>query len=249
MMGDTLLSRSMRVLRRYLDGSATTRAKNSHCDGSGYIGAAETIRAARERGLTVSDYVEALWNQKGLTDRIIEEMGKAGCLTPTNRVCEIGPGTGRYLERIINRIPSIAQYDIYEIAGDWAVWLEQTYAPLVARQPADGRTLRSTADVSCGIVHAHGVFVYLPILRAFEYFAEMARVTAPGGYIVFDFYASEYFSLEILRQWLSSADRYPVVLPRQTVIAYFESAGFRFLHSFDNKHGHGYSHYLVFRKG
>lgn len=144
-----------------------------------YIDAAETIRAASLQGQTVCEYVESLWDQRGWTDRVIEEMQEAGSLAPCDRVCEIGPGTGRYLERVLQRV-SPRQYDIYETADDWAIWLAETYTPPVVRQPADGHTLRQTPDRSCGLVHAHGVFVYLPFLHAFEYFAEMARVCAGG---------------------------------------------------------------------
>ena len=134
----------------------------------GYIDAAETIRAASLQGQTVCEYVESLWDQHGWTDRVIEEMQKAGSLTPCDRVCEIGPGTGCCLERVLQRV-SPRQYDIYETGDDWATWLAETYTPPAVRQPADGHTLQQTLDRSCGLIHAHGVFVYLPFLHAFEY--------------------------------------------------------------------------------
>jgi hypothetical protein len=148
--------------------------------GGGHIDAVQTIHAANLQGQSVCEYVESLWDQHGWTDRVIEEMRKAGSLIPCDRVCEIGPGTGRYLERVLQKV-SPRQYDIYETANDWATWLESTYAPFVVRQPADGHTLRHTPSGSCGLVHAHGVFVYLPFLHAFEYFVEMARVCAGGA--------------------------------------------------------------------
>lgn len=213
----------------------------------GYIDARATVDAAKAEGLSVCEYVEKLWGQEGATERVIREMEKAGSLTPCDRVCEIGPGTGRYLERILQRV-SPKQYEIYEIADDWATWLQATYAPIVVRQLADGHTLRHTASESCGLVHAHGVFVYLPFLNAFEYFGEMARVCAAGGYVVFDFYSDEHFGPDVIRRWLNSTERYPVILPRKTVLQYFGEYGCSPVYEFENKHGHSYSHYVVLRK-
>jgi ubiquinone/menaquinone biosynthesis C-methylase UbiE len=213
----------------------------------GYIDATETIRAASQRGQSVCEYIESLWGVRGWTDRVVEEMGKAGSLAPCDRVCEIGPGTGRYLERVLKRV-SPRQYDIYEIADGWATWLAETYAPVVARQPADGRTLQHTPDESCGLVHAHGLFTYLRFLCAFEYFAEIARVCAPGGYVVFDFFSDQHFDADVISRWLDSSDRHPVILPRKTVLEYFNDHGFDLIHEFENKYGHSYSHYVVLRK-
>lgn len=215
--------------------------------GGSYIDAAETVRAAQERGQSVRDYVEDIWDTKGYTERVIEEMKNVGSLVNCDRICEIGPGTGRYLELIIQQT-SPRQYDIYETADDWAAWLADRYAPTVVRQPADGRTLQHTPDKSCGLIHAHGVFVYLPLLQAFEYFAEMARVCAPEGYIAFDFYTETHFTLDIINRWLASPDRFPVILPRHPVLEYFENFGFRLIHEFENKHAHSYSHYTILQR-
>ncbi len=212
-----------------------------------YIDARETISAATARGLSVCEYVEELWDQRGVTDRVIAELKKNGSLSHTDRVCEIGPGTGRYLERVIREVGPHT-YDIYEIADDWAEWLSKTYSPPVVRQPADGHTLSHTPSGSCGLVHAHGVFVSLPLLHAFEYFAEMARVCAPGGYVAFDIFLPSQFSASRIRKWLASPHRYPVLLPIDGIEAFFAEHDFRPVHRFDSRHGEGFSTYLVFQK-
>ena len=212
-----------------------------------YIDAAKTIRAAKEKGVSVYEYVESMWDQNGCTDRVIEQIGSAGGLTPCDRVCEVGPGTGRYLSRILRQV-SPRQYDIYEIADDWTKWLARTHGPVVVPQPADGRTLRHTPSQSCGLVHAHGVFVYLPLLHAFEYLQEMCRVCAPGGFVVFDFFSDEEFSADTISRWLASTDRYPVILPRTMVLKYFSDRGFTPMHEFEAKYGHSYSRYMVFQR-
>jgi ubiquinone/menaquinone biosynthesis C-methylase UbiE len=212
----------------------------------GYIDAKATVQAAQARGQTVCEYVETLWGQQGATRAVVEEMNKAGCLTPCKRVLEIGPGTGRYLELVAQKVLP-QQYDIYETADDWATWLEKTYSPPVVRQPADGRSLRQTPDKSCGLVHAHGVFVYLSFLHCFEYFLEMMRVCMRGGWIVFDFFSPESFDEAMVMRWLEFPDRYPVVLPSDLVYSFFTRRGYRLEHEFDNPHGHGFSHYVIFK--
>src|SRR5688572_8880247 len=104
---------------------------------NGYIDAKATVQAAKDAGQSVCEYVENLWGQgqRGATARVIQEMSKAGCLAPCERVLEIGPGTGRYLELVLRKI-SPEQYEIYETADDWATWLASTYGPCVVRQPA-----------------------------------------------------------------------------------------------------------------
>jgi hypothetical protein len=214
--------------------------------GSGYIHSKATVQAAKARGQSVCEYVEDLWGQRGATARVIREMSQAGCLTPCERVLEIGPGTGRYLELVLQKI-SPEQYEIYETADDWSTWLASTYGSRVVRQPADGRTLRHTVSHSCGLVHAHGVFVYLSLLHAFEYFAEMIRVCKSQGSIVFDFYPAEEFDEAMILRWLQHEDRYPVVLSATLVQSFFTNRGCYLVHEFVNPHGHGRSHYFVFR--
>jgi SAM-dependent methyltransferase len=206
----------------------------------------ETVAAAHAAGQTVCQYVETLWDQLGCTARVVAEMEAAG-VVPCERVVEIGPGTGRYLELVL-RMVSPKQYDIYEIADDWAEWLARTYSPLVVRQFTDGHTLSATPDESCGLVHAHGVFVYLSILHAYEYFLHMLRVCRPNGFIVFDFYKAESFDEAMIMNWLPHKEQFPVALMQQHMECFFRNRGCELIREFDNKHSHGYSHYVAFQK-
>ncbi len=70
----------------------------------GYLDAKATVQAARARGQTVCEYVETLWGQEGATVRVVRQMSKVGCLVQCDRVCQIGPGTGRYLEPVFKEI-------------------------------------------------------------------------------------------------------------------------------------------------
>jgi len=212
-----------------------------------YINAKDTIQAARENKLSVREYVERLWNQEGGTEFVIGEMKKSSCFNGCTRVCEIGPGAGRYLELVV-KYTAPRQYDIYEIAADWAEWLASTYAPAATRQEADGSTLKHTPDSSCQLVHAHGVFVYLSLLNSYEYFSEMIRVCSPGGYIVFDFFSDVHFDLKVIEQWLQFPERYPVILERKKVLEFFSNHRFEMIHQFENKFGHSFSNYVIFKK-
>jgi SAM-dependent methyltransferase len=213
-----------------------------------YIDMAATVAGAKAKGQTVCEYVETLWNQKGSTARVIEEMKRSGCFTTLNNVLELGPGTGRYLDFVL-REAKPRRYEIYETARDWAGWLAETYSPTVIRQHADGHTLHQTPSQSCELVHGHGVFVYLSLLHSFEYFSEVCRVLAPGGYLVFDFLPAAKFDEPTINRWLKTENRYPVVLPDEHVRKYFAGKGFKLIHEFDNRYGEGHSHYFVFRRG
>jgi phospholipid N-methyltransferase len=214
--------------------------------GTAYIGAQNTIQAAKQLNLSVRDYLEQLWDQQGCTERVIDHMRQAGCFSECRRIVEIGPGTGRYLELVL-RHASPQQYDIYETALDWAEWLEREYSPPVVRQLADGYSLKQTPDNTCGLVHAHGVFVYLPLVHCFEYFLEMMRVCGPQGYIVFDYYSAQHFDSAMLMRCIQSGQRYPVVLPDHTLQDFFRQRDFVPIQWFENKHGSGLSQYIVFR--
>ena len=210
-----------------------------------YIPAATAIKAAKKSGVSLEAYTEDLWNESGATANVVDRMAAVGCLENLRDVCEIGPGTGRYLARI-SASTSPGRYDIYEPAADWARWLTKTYG--VNSLPVDGETLSGSEDRSYDLVHAHGVFVYLPFLRTFSYFSEMARTCRPGGHLVFDLFFLDSFDDATIERWLATPDRYPVVLTRDRVLDHFGTRGFRLVTSFDHPLGHGRSTYLILRR-
>src|SRR5690242_4846580 len=84
----------------------------------GYISAADTVAAAEREGLTVGQYVERLWGTEGDTDRRLSQLADLGVFDSVEHVVEIGTGTGRYMDKILDRYqPKV--YESYETAGDW----------------------------------------------------------------------------------------------------------------------------------
>lgn len=212
----------------------------------GYISAKETVDAAKRSGLSVCDYVEKIWNQQGDTQRVIDKMKELGIFNGTiKNICEIGTGTGRYLEKII-KICNPTGYESYETAKDWAEWLANKYN--IIAHDADGKSLSYTKSSSIDLVHAHGVFIYLPFLSSYRYFQEIVRVTNDNGYVTFDIYSEDCFDDDTVNHWLQSDHNYPCFLSKQYVKYFFVKRGFSLIGDFFNRYGEGKSHYLVFKK-
>jgi len=213
---------------------------------SGYISAKETVKNAKKEGLSVCAYVEKLWDQVGETEKVINNMENFGIFKIANPViCEIGAGTGRYLEMVHDRCKP-KRYESYETASDWAIWLQKTY-PIIAL-PTDGFTLKSTEDNSIDILHAHGVFVYIPFFDSLRYFKEIDRVTKKNSFIVFDCVTDDCLQNGLLEKWVSSKYNYPRLLPEKYIIQFFPKSKYELLGTFFTKYGKGKSKYFVFRK-
>jgi len=212
-----------------------------------YIPCVETVSAAKDAGLSVCDYVENLWNEKGTVAHVIKQMRNSGCFKDCEIVCEIGPGTARYLEETLDEI-DCQKYEFYELADDWASWIVKTHGPEVIRQPTDGYTLAATDNVSCDLVASHGVFTYLPMLRILEYIQECVRVMRIGGYVVFDCFTEEEFPPEMVNAGLSDSARYPVIIPAGVLHSYCDRIGLSCISEFQNKYGAGLSRYFIYRR-
>jgi Methyltransferase domain len=208
----------------------------------------ETLAAAQAASLSLGDYVESQYSQPGSTQNTIEQMRSMGVFQGRiERVCEIGPGSGRYLERIIQAChPSY--YEIYEPAPEWSDWLTQTYK--VTAHPSDGVSLAYTPDHSIDLVHAHRVLVYLPFFTSCRYLVEMARVVADGGQVVFDIITDECMDIGTLDKYITSDIRYSnrCVMPKQYAVALLSREGLSLDGSFFVPLSPGKAQYLVFSK-
>jgi SAM-dependent methyltransferase len=209
-----------------------------------------TLVAAREAGLSVGDYIDGVMNNApGATLATIEGMDRLGALAARGgTVVEIGPGSGRYLEKVVARMAP-ARYEIYETAKPWAAYVAANYAVIV--QPTEGYDLAASTAASADLVHAHKVFSSIAFMPTCCYWAEMIRVVKPGGFIVFDLMTEACLPAETVARWVASGIRagtYPAAVPRAAAVDYFESRCCALVGSFLGPLGPGTTEVLVFRK-
>lgn len=212
----------------------------------GYISAKETIKNAQKENLSVCDYVEKIWDQRGETQMVIDNMEKLGVFQNANpTICEIGAGTGRYIEKVIDKC-NPKRYESYETANDWAEWLEKEY-PIIS-QTSDGISLKSTVDNSIDLVHSHGVFVYLPFFDSLRYFREIDRVAIKNAIIVFDCITEDCLDKILLNKWLNSKYNFPRIIPEKYIFDFFPSNKYKLIGNFYTPYGQGKSKYFVFKR-
>ena len=180
-----------------------------------------TLAEAARAGLSVADYVDVTHNESGATQATIDQMAAYRVFEGNiESVCEIGPGSGRYLEKTL-RVCSPKRYEIYETAHDWANYLVEQYG--VISQPTDGSSLCHTASDSMDLVQAHKVFVCTTFLTTYRYLIEMARVARVGARVVFDVVTESCMDKQTLDTWIASRPHrnravYPAVIPKQHAI-------------------------------
>ncbi|MGW1208996.1 methyltransferase domain-containing protein [Streptomyces sp. NPDC002499] len=209
-----------------------------------------TMRAARAAGLSVGDYIDEVMNgTPGATQSTVDELRNLGVFAAQpDTVLEIGPGSGRYLERTLKECAP-SRYEIYETAEPWANYLVDTFG--VVAQPVTGFSLDATPDDSVDLVQAHKVFNTLTFLGACRYFFEMARVTRPGGRIVFDVMTEKCLDPEAMRIWATKGgtghDSFPAAMPRRTCVDLFATLGFSLEADFLVPLGVAFTEVLVFK--
>jgi hypothetical protein len=220
---------------------------------SEYISFNETLAAAQAAGLSVGDYIECkhLTGKQSALDQTMDGLGSLGVFGgPIERICELGPGSGRYLERITARCQPRA-YEIYETSAEWRNWLVERHS--VVAKSCDGRTLAETESDSVDLVHAHKVFPGLPFLVTASYFREMARVVRRGGWAVFDIMTEACFTPEHLDAWFA-ADAWewvwsPRMVARDYAVGVFAERGIGLVGSFQVPMFPAVTECMVFRKG
>jgi phospholipid N-methyltransferase len=171
---------------------------------SDFITFKETQNAAKAAGISVAELIERkhVVGSKTALQQTMEGMASLGVFGGNvDRVCEIGPGSGRYLEQILKRCKP-KEYEIYETSQEWRGWLVEGY-PVVARK-CDGKSLSETETASVDLVQAHKVFPGLPTLMTLSYLREMARVVREGGWIVFDIMTEQCFDAPHLQAWFAA---------------------------------------------
>ena len=212
-----------------------------------FISLRKTLSGAEKAGLSVGDYIDNSFNLPGATQLTIDKMAELGVFNQKiERVCEIGPGSGRYIEKT-KILCHPEYYEIYETAIDWRNWLVNRYH--VTAYEADGTSLAQTPTSSIDLVHSHKVFTGLGFLTILKYFDEMARVTRERGKVVFDIVTEECFDQNVIRDWLSAeVDWANCMIPKQLAINFFNDRGFSLVNNFLIPMKPGITQYFVFNK-
>ena len=220
---------------------------------SEYISFKETLKAAGAAGVSVAEYVERRRSSGGPTglDRTMDGLEALGVFAnPIDRVCELGPGSGRYLERTTQRCQP-RFYEIYETSSEWNGWLVERYG--VVSRRCDGRTLAETESESIDLIQAHKVFPGLPFLTTASYFREMARVVKSGGWVVFDIMTEACFDRQCLDSWFNADpwawDWAPHMIARDYTVGAFAERGVALVGSFQVPLFPAVTECMVFRKG
>jgi hypothetical protein len=210
-----------------------------------FLPARKTMAAARHAGLSLGDYLDQTYAEPGATARTVESMLEfSGLSAPVNRVCEIGPGSGRYLEAVAAALqPKV--YEIYEPAKDWARHLGDL--PSVETRDSDGRSLRGTTTGSVDLVHAQKVFVYLDFATLVGYLLEMARVVRVGGCVAFDVVTEPCLDDTTVSIWVSHGSFFRPV-PRAWLIEFLQHRGLTYLGQHIAPLPPGCTELLVFRR-
>jgi hypothetical protein len=237
-------------IRRGLDkalgvlGLELTRTDRNH---KSYLNLRRTLSVAKAAGMSVGDYIDFAYNVPGATQHTIRRMSELGIFREKiDNICEIGPGSGRYLETTIN-ICHPKRYEIYETANNWRYWLARKYH--VIAHEADGMTLAQTESQSIALVHAHKVFVGLTVVSIFNYFLEMLRVCAPEGYAVFDLLTENCLNGNLLNLWLDANPYWVVALiPEKVVLDFFRQRGAELIGRFTVPMKPGITDYFVFKR-
>jgi SAM-dependent methyltransferase len=193
---------------------------------SPFLPARKTLAAARRAGVPVGDYLDNFSAEPGATAETVAAMLRLGGFEgDVGRVCEIGPGSGRYLTRVMDALHPKA-YEIYETAPDWLRYLRHVRPELIAR-PADGHTLGSTLPNSVDLVHSHKLLCYIPFIVAVGYMSEMARVVRPGGVVAFDVITDRCLNDVVTKTWLDEPSRATIysLTPRDWVLEFLARRG------------------------
>jgi hypothetical protein len=163
------------------------------------------------------------------------------------RVCEIGPGSGRYLEKTLKAC-NPDYYEIYETARDWREWLVQQYG--VIAQPTSGSSLAHTPTRSIDLIHAHKVASSVLTFRTIcDYFVEMERIVRDGGMVVFDLVTEACLDQVTIDKWLGTKFELPIsMVSEQYAIDFFCKRGLSFVGSFFVPMEPVKSQYFVFTK-
>lgn len=240
------------LIKNFIDRSLNKYGFRLQPTGSGYFNPSDVVPQAMQMNLSLCEYLEKT-NKGGVgvrRDFIVEEIFKTVHLQSPN-ILEIGAGTGMYVEKFISNY-NPAQYEVYETNQNWVEYLKKEYASKgnLKFHYADGMSLHQTMSKSVDLLTMHGVTVYIPVIESLNYLYEMYRVCKKDGFIIFDCFTDENFTLNTVNQWLEDKYKYtfPVVIPMKLINEFVEKNNLNLIKKFDIHYHASKSTYFIYKK-
>ena len=201
------------------------------------------LAEANRLGLDVNDYEEQRLNWR-LPAPILEAT-LFPHLNESSRVCEVGPGTGRFSRVILSRIP---RGELYLV--DYSPWLVRFLSQYFATMPnvyasgTDGASL-PLPDASMDAIFSANTFVELTLGVLDRYVDDFARVLKPSAYAVIDYVdPTTAEGWQQLREQPEDMARVFTFHSGDIIDRVFEYHGF----SVEGRHQVGRSTYVIARK-
>ncbi|HNM33978.1 MAG TPA: CDP-glycerol glycerophosphotransferase family protein [Chitinophagaceae bacterium] len=247
-MTSYILPKIKRVAKR-IKNYIKFKKNNENKYAKGYIDAITTEKEAKKHGKSICEYLESQNDdirKVGRRDRIINNIIH---YFPNKQlsVIEIGTGTGMYLEKLLHL--NLEQYDIYEINEGWKQYLKRTYGNnIVHILEADGIRLNHTPNQTIDVIHAHAVFVYLPIIQVLNYLVEATRVLVKNGLFIFDIINDSDLTVRDALNWNKAGHSFAVVIPHSFIEDFCILYGFEIISNFKEIYAGSTSTYYILKK-
>jgi ubiquinone/menaquinone biosynthesis C-methylase UbiE len=204
------------------------------------------LEEAKQAGMEINDFIE-----KDQSKQPLAELGALvfPYISPQSVICELGPGTGCYTRRLIDKVPDgefhVVDYDQYTLD-----FLKNYFSarPETRFHLNSGYSLPFEKDSWMDLTFATSIFTGVNLTFFGLYIREFMRVLKPGGHCVFD-----YFDISTSEGWnvyLNNLNTSDPVLPynfhaTETVDKILFSAGFEILQRYPTMRG---STFVIARK-
>lgn len=142
------------------------------------------LEEAKQAGMEINEFIEKDQLKPALKE--LEHLVFPH-ISPSSRICELGPGSGCYTRHLNSKI---TQGEFHIVDSDsFAIEFLKTYLP---NNPAtqfhlnSGTSLPFAQDAWLDLGFCTSMFTGVNLTYFFRYLQEFARVLKPGGYFIFD---------------------------------------------------------------